>query len=121
MIAKNFNDDVDERTKLLTYIQNLPKSGLKKDAILKELSRNLNLGNFEWKKGLVSGSIYCFQDDLIDLVSKVYHDTSYTNPLHADLFPGLCKMEAEIVRIAATLFGGDENTCGGVNFKVFST
>lgn len=109
-------NDIEDRTKHLTYITNLPDSGLKKDDILQILNRNTNLGDFEWKKGLVSGSIYCFKEDLIDLVSKVYHDTSYSNPLHPDLFPGLCKMEAEVVRITTNLFGGDENTCGCVNF-----
>lgn len=76
---------------------------------------NLHMGDYEWKKGLVSGAIYCFKEDLIDLVSKVYHETSYTNPLHPDLFPGLCKMEAEVVKIVANLFNGDENVCGCVS------
>lgn len=79
---------------------------------------NVNMGDFEWKKGLVSGSIYCFREDLIDLITKVYHDTSYTNPLHPDLFPGLCKMEAEVVRLASNLFNGDDNACGCVSYPL---
>lgn len=112
--SKNFIQDIEERTKHLTYITSLPNNGLERGDILQTLNSNLNMGDFEWKKGLVSGSIYFFKEDLIDLVSQVYHDTSYTNPLHPDLFPGLCKMEAEVVRIAANLFNGDENTCGCV-------
>lgn len=114
-ISNSFINEIEERTKFLTYITNLPPNGLGKDDILKELNINLKLGDYEWKKGLVSGSVYCFKDDLIDLVAKVYHDTSYTNPLHPDLFPGLCKMEAEIVRIAANLFNGNKDVCGCVS------
>lgn len=62
----------------------------------------------------MSGAVYYFDQNLIDIVSEVYSKTSYTNPLHSDLFPGLCKMEAEVVRIAASLFNGNENVCGTV-------
>lgn len=45
-------------------------------------------------------------------MGEVYAIASYTNPLHPDIFPGICKMEAEVVRIASHLFHGDEKTCG---------
>lgn len=115
-ISVSFIKDVEERTKQLPYITTLPANGLTNDDILKVLGINLKLGEYEWEKGLVSGSVYCFNKELIDLVGKVYHDTSYTNPLHPDVFPGLCKMEAEVVRIAANLFNGDDNACGGVSY-----
>lgn len=56
--------------------------------------------------------------------------TAYTNPLHPDIFPGnlinslnfpfcnkkissgICKMEAEVLRMVANLFNGNSNTCG---------
>lgn len=41
--------------------------------------------------------------------------TSYTNPLHPDVFPGVSKMEAEVVRITAKLFHGGPNACGTVS------
>lgn len=72
-------------------------------------------GSYDWKGGLVSGSVYYYNPELIDLVTEVYRKASYTNPLHPDLFPGLCKMEAEVVRIAANLFHGNEKTCGVVS------
>lgn len=48
-------------------------------------------------------------------MGNVYAIASYTNPLHPDIFPGICKMEAEVVRIACHLFHGDEETCGTVS------
>lgn len=111
-VSKDFENEVYERTGHLTYITTLPDSGLSRKDILETLKKNLGLGDYDWKNGLVSGAVYYYNQDLIDIVSEVYSKTSYTNPLHPDLFPGLCKMEAEVVRISANLFNGDENTCG---------
>ncbi|KAG5885772.1 hypothetical protein JTB14_031208 [Gonioctena quinquepunctata] len=113
-VSKNFEGDVKERTKNTTYILNLPAKGWKREEITKHLEDNLRLGDYNWKGGLVSGAVYYFSQDLIDLISDVYGKTSYTNPLHPDLFPGLCKMEAEIIRMTANLFHGDESVCGSV-------
>lgn len=53
-------------------------------------------------------------------MTDVYGIASYTNPLHPDVFPGVCKMEAEVVRICCRLFHGDDDTCGTVssNMKI---
>jgi glutamate/tyrosine decarboxylase-like PLP-dependent enzyme len=82
-----------------------------------DLSVALSAGDYDWKGGLVSGAVYYHNPDLIRLITEVYGMTSYTNPLHPDLFPGLCKMEAEVVRMACNLFHGDENTSGTVSPK----
>lgn len=111
-ISKNFRQEVEERTKHLTYITELPQSKLSKKEIVEILNKNLGLGDYDWKNGLVSGAVYYYSQDLIDIVSEVYSKTSYTNPLHSDLFPGLCKMEAEVVQIAANLFNGSDKACG---------
>lgn len=50
----------------------------------------------------------------------MYGLASYTNPLHPDVFPGVCKMEAEVVRMAANLFHGDSDACGTVNDCIIS-
>lgn len=46
--------------------------------------------------------------------SQVYGDFAWSNPLHPDIFPGVRKMEAEVVRMACTLFHGGPNSCGTV-------
>lgn len=57
-------------------------------------------------------------------MTQVYGLASYTNPLHSDVFPGVCKMEAEVVRISANLFHGGSQSCGTVStlqyFKVYA-
>lgn len=62
----------------------------------------------------MSGTVYRHDKNLIKLMSDVYGLASYTNPLHPDIFPGVCKMEAEVVRISCNLFHGDEASCGTV-------
>lgn len=46
--------------------------------------------------------------------SQVYGDFAWSNPLHPDIFPGVRKMEAEVVRMSCTLFHGGPNSCGTV-------
>lgn len=39
----------------------------------------------------------------------------WTNPLHADVFPDVRKMEAEVVRMTCNMFNGNpESSCGTV-------
>lgn len=72
------------------------------------------LGHYKWDEGAVSGTVYHGGKDLTELNAKVYQMSTWTNPLHPDVFPGVCKMESEIVRISADLFHGDSDTCGTV-------
>jgi len=45
----------------------------------------------------------------------VYGEFVWSNPLHPDIFPGVRKMEAEVVRMACTLFQGGPESCGTVS------
>lgn len=74
----------------------LPEDSLDEKAILEKLDSYMSLGNYKWKEGFVSGSVYNYDNKLVELVTKVYGRTAYTNPLHPDVFPGVCKMEAEV-------------------------
>ncbi|KAM7343999.1 sphingosine-1-phosphate lyase isoform 1-T2 [Cochliomyia hominivorax] len=108
----DFENDIAKSCEKLTYSLQLPEDGLSKDDILKLVDEHLKLGHYDWRDGRVSGAVYGFQEELIDLVTKVYGKASYTNPLHPDIFPGVCKMEAEVVRMACTLFHGNDKSCG---------
>ncbi|XP_044259520.1 sphingosine-1-phosphate lyase [Tribolium madens] len=111
-VSESFEKDIVEKTKHLTYITKLPEKKLTAEQILNCVEENLKVGDYDWKGGLVSGAVYYHNPALIKLVTDVYGLTSYTNPLHPDLFPGLCKMEAEVIRMSCNLFHGDENSCG---------
>lgn len=113
VINKGFEEDVVKKTGHLEYIIELPKKGLTKEEILDRINKNLNLNKDSWNTGQASGAVYVNDNkELFDLIGETFKISSYTNPLHPDLFPGVCKMEAEVVRILCNLFHGDENTCG---------
>ncbi|XP_066249897.1 sphingosine-1-phosphate lyase [Euwallacea similis] len=111
-INKSFESEVIERTAKLQYLVKLPLKGLSKNEILSILNENLSLGEDSWKSGLASGAVYVHNEALQTLAAETFRVSSYTNPLHPDLFPGVCKMEAEVVRILCTLFNGDSQSCG---------
>ncbi|XP_062535950.1 sphingosine-1-phosphate lyase [Armigeres subalbatus] len=90
----------------------LPQDGLRSEQILEKVDEYLALGHYQWKEGFISGAVYYFNPELVKLVTEVYGKASYTNPLHVDVFPGICKMEAEVIRMTATLFNGSAKACG---------
>ena len=52
-------------------------------------------GHYKWKEGRVSGAVYKYDEKLINFITEVYGKASYTNPLHPDVFPGVCKITDE--------------------------
>lgn len=78
------------------------------------------VGSYSWQSGSVSGTVYHGGDALTQLNADVFKLAAWSNPLHADVFPGACKMEAEVVRMVANLFHGSIKTCGSVNSSVFN-
>lgn len=103
-----------ERTKHMQYYTALPPLGLSKEELLMQIDNYLALSEYKWREGHVSGAVYNYNTDLCALVGAIYEKTAYTNPLHSDVFPGLNKMEAEVVRMCSAMFNGDENTVGSV-------
>lgn len=113
-IAESLENDVKKRSEGLEYYTKLPFNGLEAEEIVKLVDAYLALGEYKWKEGRVSGAVYNYTNDLAKLVAAVYEKTSYTNPLHPDIFPGINKMEAEVVRMSAALFRGNAKTVGTV-------
>lgn len=114
VIEKKFEDEMEEYGQKTGYIVKLPETGMEPDLILEKVDSYMDLGNSNWKDGLCSGAVYNFDEKVIDLMTEVFRRTAYTNPLHADIFPGINKMEAEVIRMAATLFNGDDESCGSI-------
>ncbi|XP_039956093.1 sphingosine-1-phosphate lyase [Bactrocera tryoni] len=109
---RDFESEISKSCNDLSWSLELPANGLSRDEIIHLVDKHLNIGHYNWREGRVSGAVYGFKADLVELITEVYGKTSYTNPLHPDIFPGVCKMEAEVVRMACTLFHGDANSCG---------
>ncbi|XP_062436549.1 sphingosine-1-phosphate lyase 1 isoform X1 [Rhea pennata] len=96
------------------YIRVLPEEGMSQSEVLEKMKEYSSKGDVRWEDGKVSGTVYSGEEKLTHLLVKVYEEFAWSNPLHPDIFPGLRKMEAEVVRIACTLFNGGPNSCGAM-------
>ncbi len=110
--AKPYGDELPRTTAL-------PEHGRAREDVLAQLRMLSTRERDRWRDGFVSGAVYHGDDDHIAFLSEVYADYSQTNPLHADLWPSVVKLEAEIVAMTADMLGAahvgdDRRWPGGV-------
>ncbi|XP_075697803.1 sphingosine-1-phosphate lyase 1 [Rhinoderma darwinii] len=98
----------------MSFVKTLPRTGLKQEQVMEKLKEYSALGEVSWEQGKVSGTVYSGDERLTQLLVKVYGEFAWSNPLHPDVFPGVRKMEAEVVRMSCNLFNGGPETCGVV-------
>ena len=81
---------------------------------------NLCLGEFKAENGSLCGICHKQPNlERVEVVTQAYSKTAYANPLNPDAFPGIRKMEAEVVRMTCNLFHGDPNeSCGTVKNEI---
>ena len=97
---------------------NLPKEGWSEATVLKELEMLATMDHTRWEDGFVSGAVYHGGESLINLQTKAFGAFTVANPIHPDVFPGVRKMEAEIVAMVLAMFnapagGAGVTTSGG--------
>ena len=90
----------------------LGEKGIGKEELLSECDGHASMGGWDWEKGNVSGAVYIHDKEHKEVMQKVYAMFYETNPLHPDVFPGVRKMETEIVSMCLDLFHGDNGGCG---------
>ncbi|KAH8906996.1 PLP-dependent transferase [Coniochaeta sp. PMI_546] len=90
----------------------LPKAGWSEEAVRKELDTLANMDHTRWEDGYVSGAVYHGEEDLMRLQTEAYGRFTVANPIHPDVFPGVRKMEAEIVSMVLNLFNAPPGAAG---------
>lgn len=90
----------------------LPKEGWSEEAVRKELDTLANMDHTRWEDGYVSGAVYHGEEDLMRLQTEAYGKFTVANPIHPDVFPGVRKMEAEIVSMVLNLFNAPPGAAG---------
>jgi hypothetical protein len=85
----------------------LPPGGLDVDSVMNELEERA-ANDFRYADGesKATGTIYMVGEGHRDLLNDAYCMFSQANPLHADLFPSVRRMEAEVLAMTAALLGG---------------
>lgn len=94
-------------------MKNIPEKGLAKEQILATLSAFKN-NDMDWKAGKVWCYVYDPGDETTQLVQEAYRMFLTENGLDPTVFPSMLKLETEVVRMVASLLGGDENVVGHV-------
>ncbi|KAF0312527.1 Sphingosine-1-phosphate lyase [Amphibalanus amphitrite] len=110
----NMNAEIVRMNAGMPFLRRLPDRGISAEQVLAEARRYCALGKFSYKEGCLSGTVYNGSADLTELMTQVYGLAAWSNPLHPDVFPGVRKMEAEIIRMCCQLFSGGPDSCGTV-------
>ncbi len=81
----------------------LPTEGWTEDQVSAELRKLSEMEHTRWEDGYVSGAVYHGGHELIRLQTEAFGKFTVANPIHPDVFPGVRKMEAEIVAMVCIL------------------
>jgi sphinganine-1-phosphate aldolase len=80
----------------------LPAEGWSAEKVKAELVNLSSMKHTMWEDGRVSGAVYHGGKDLLALQTEAYGLFTVSNPIHPDVFPGVRKMEAEIVAMVSS-------------------
>ncbi|WP_197669208.1 hypothetical protein, partial [Salmonella enterica] len=58
----------------------------------------------QWRDGYVSGAVYHGGEELNRVILACFARFLLTNPLHPEVFPGVRKMESEVVAMTLNMF-----------------
>ncbi|KAL8710680.1 MAG: hypothetical protein Q9220_004698 [cf. Caloplaca sp. 1 TL-2023] len=90
----------------------LPKEGWTEQQVRAELGKLEEMKHTRWEDGRVSGAVYHGGNELIKVQSEAFEKFMVANPIHPDAFPGVRKMEAEIVAMVLALFNAPPGAAG---------
>lgn len=95
-----------------TFQTKLPERGWSNAEIIKALDENTEGRETKWEDGKVSGAVYNAEQDILDVQVQAYKKYAVANQLHPDVFPGVRKMESEVVEMVLNLYNAPEGACG---------
>ncbi|KAJ5745145.1 Sphingosine-1-phosphate lyase [Penicillium odoratum] len=90
----------------------LPKEGWSAEKVREELGKLAGMKRTRWEDGRVSGAVYHGGEDLLKLQAEAFGQFGVANPIHPDIFPGVRKMEAEIVSMVLNMFNAPSDGAG---------
>ena len=109
-------------------LRRIPTHGYNVSWLSKQLSILERLGSHGeddgrdvWRHGQVSGTVYHGGEDLNKLLLETLERFLLTNPLHPDVFPGVRKMEAEVVSMVLNMYRAPSDAAGTPGCTVAAT
>lgn len=96
----------------ITRYLHLPKEPWTKEQLNAELETLVAMKRTRWEEGKVSGAVYHGEQALLDTQFDAMKLFSVANPIHADVFPAVRKMEAEVVAMVLAMFNAPDTGAG---------
>jgi len=96
----------------VTQYTSLPVTGWTAEQISAELEKLGEMKHTRWEEGRVSGAVYHGGKELCDLQTEAFNRFGVSNPIHPDVFPGVRKMEAEVVAMVLGIFNAPQGAAG---------
>jgi len=90
----------------------LPSEGLSEEELFEQLNKLRTMGHCDYLGGKISGAVYHAGKEVTHISAKAYKMFIWSNPLHPDIFPGVRKMEAEVIAMVVKMFNGGKDACG---------
>lgn len=90
----------------------IPADGWSAERVREELAKLASLKHTRWEDGRVSGAVYHGGRELGELQADAFKLFTVSNPIHPDVFPGVRKMEAEVVAMVLAMFNAPEGAAG---------
>lgn len=83
------------------HFTKLPEDGWSHEKVLEELGKLADMKHKRWEDGKVSGTVYHGGEELGKLQTEAFGIFTVSNPIHPGVFPGVRKMEAEVVAMVS--------------------
>lgn len=90
------------------------EEGLGAPAVIAELDAIARAEDGVWADGRCSGTIYCGDRAIYDLVAEVFGRFSYVNVLQRDMCPSQTRFESEIIAMTLDMLHGDAARARGL-------
>jgi len=84
----------------------IEERGMPREEVLDQLREMATLEEAVWDAGGCSGTIYCGDREIYDLISRSYGLYSYVNALQRDMCPSQTRFESEIIAMTLDLLNG---------------
>ncbi len=83
------------------------EQGLGAAAVVRELEQIARAEDSVWADGRCSGTIYCGDREIYDLIAEAYGHFSYVNVLQRDMCPSQTRFESEIIAMTLGMLHGE--------------
>jgi glutamate/tyrosine decarboxylase-like PLP-dependent enzyme len=90
------------------------EKGLGPGAVVRELESIAQAEDGVWADGRCSGTIYCGDRAIYDLIAQAYGHFSYVNVLQRDMCPSQTRFESEIIAMTLDMLHGDAARARGL-------